>query len=93
MRDSVIRQRRANTDREVPWSAEETSPRRSWAPWLVAETIRRAGIEPAIVDECIMGNVVSAGAGAESRSPGRPAEAAWPTTSPRSPSTRFVDPA
>ncbi len=30
---------------------------------VVAETIRRAGIEPAIVDECIMGNVVSAGVG------------------------------
>jgi acetyl-CoA C-acetyltransferase len=30
---------------------------------VVAETIRRAGIEPAIVDECIMGNVVSAGLG------------------------------
>src|SRR5712692_9149126 len=29
----------------------------------VAEAIRRAGIDPAIVDECIMGNVVSAGLG------------------------------
>ena len=30
---------------------------------VVAEAVRRAGIEPAIVDECIMGNVVSAGLG------------------------------
>jgi acetyl-CoA C-acetyltransferase len=30
---------------------------------VVAETVRRAGIEPGIVDECIMGNVVSAGVG------------------------------
>jgi len=29
----------------------------------VAETVRRAGIDPEIVDECIMGNVVSAGLG------------------------------
>ena len=29
----------------------------------VAEAVRRAGIDPATVDECIMGNVVSAGAG------------------------------
>jgi acetyl-CoA C-acetyltransferase len=30
---------------------------------VVAEAIRRAGIDPQIVDECIMGNVVSAGLG------------------------------
>ncbi len=30
---------------------------------VVREAIRRAGIDPAIVDECIMGNVVSAGLG------------------------------
>src|SRR3954471_18716539 len=29
----------------------------------IAEAVRRAGIDPAIVDECIMGNVVSAGLG------------------------------
>jgi len=29
----------------------------------VADAVRRAGIDPAIVDECIMGNVVSAGLG------------------------------
>jgi acetyl-CoA C-acetyltransferase len=30
---------------------------------VVAEAVRRAGIEPRVVDECIMGNVVSAGLG------------------------------
>src|SRR6187455_3512852 len=30
---------------------------------VVAEAVRRAGIDPAIVDECIIGNVVSAGLG------------------------------
>ncbi len=30
---------------------------------MVAEAVRRAGIDPQIVDECIMGNVVSAGLG------------------------------
>src|SRR4029078_1153782 len=30
---------------------------------VVAEAIKRAGIDPAIVDECIMGNVVTAGEG------------------------------
>jgi acetyl-CoA C-acetyltransferase len=30
---------------------------------IVRETVRRAGIEPARVDECILGNVVSAGLG------------------------------
>src|SRR3954462_3411879 len=29
----------------------------------VREAVRRAGIDPAVVDECIMGNVVSAGLG------------------------------
>ena len=30
---------------------------------VVAEAVRRAGIDPEIIDECIMGNVVSAGEG------------------------------
>jgi acetyl-CoA C-acetyltransferase len=30
---------------------------------VVAEAVRRAGIDPGMVDECIMGNVVSAGTG------------------------------
>src|ERR1041385_4331799 len=37
---------------------------------VVAEAVRRAGIDPAIVDECIMGNVVTAG---EGQDPPRPA--------------------
>jgi acetyl-CoA C-acetyltransferase len=37
---------------------------------VVRESVRRAGIDPAIVDECIMGNVVSAGLG---QAPGRQA--------------------
>ena len=36
---------------------------RSSARWWCAEAVRRAGIDPQIVDECIMGNVVSAGLG------------------------------
>ena len=30
---------------------------------VVTEAVRRAGIDPTIVEECIMGNVVSAGLG------------------------------
>ena len=30
---------------------------------VVREAVRRAGIDPALVDECIMGNVVGAGEG------------------------------
>src|SRR5579871_4518798 len=30
---------------------------------VVREAVRRAGIDPAVVDECIMGNVISAGEG------------------------------
>src|SRR4029450_2140590 len=30
---------------------------------VVREAVRRAGIDPASIDECIMGNVVSAGVG------------------------------
>jgi len=37
---------------------------------VVAEAVRRAGIDPQIVDECLMGNVVSAGLG---QSPARQA--------------------
>ena len=37
---------------------------------VVAEAVRRAGIDPEIVDECIMGNVVAAG---EGQSPARQA--------------------
>src|SRR5580765_7975162 len=30
---------------------------------VIREAVRRAGIDPGVVDECIMGNVVSAGLG------------------------------
>ncbi len=30
---------------------------------VVREVVKRAGVDPALVDECIMGNVVSAGLG------------------------------
>src|SRR3954464_4091674 len=30
---------------------------------VIAEAVRRAGIDPSLVDECIMGNVVAAGEG------------------------------
>ena len=30
---------------------------------VVRESVRRAGIDPALVEECILGNVVSAGLG------------------------------
>ena len=30
---------------------------------VVREAVRRSGIDPGVVDECIMGNVVSAGLG------------------------------
>ncbi len=55
---------------------------------VVREAVRRAGIDPASVDECIMGNVVSAGAG---QAPARQAALKGglaESTSPRSPSTR-----
>jgi acetyl-CoA C-acetyltransferase len=48
----------------------------------VREAVARAGIEAAIVDECIMGNVISAGLGQNPASP---------TKSPPSRSTRFAD--
>ena len=53
----------------------------------VREAVRRAGVDAAAVDECIMGNVVSAGLG---QNPARQAGSAavWLTTWPRSPSTR-----
>ena len=38
---------------------------------VVREAVKRAGIDPNTVDECIMGNVVSRGTGTESRAPGR----------------------
>jgi len=39
------------------------SARLSLAHWWVREAVIRAGIDPSIVDECIMGNVIQAGNG------------------------------
>ena len=47
---------------------------------VVREAVARAGIDPAIVDECIMGNVVSGGVG---QAPARPTSSPpRPTRSP-----------
>ena len=53
----------------------------------VREAVARAGLDPASVEECIMGNVVSAGLG---QAPARQAalRAGSGITSPRSPSTK-----
>jgi acetyl-CoA C-acetyltransferase len=37
---------------------------------VIREAVRRAGIDPAVVQECIMGNVVSAGLGQAPRASG-----------------------
>ena len=62
MREIRHRQRRTHADRQVPRRLKDFK-----APQLgaivVREAVRRAGIDPESVDECIMGNVVSAGLG------------------------------
>src|SRR5262245_3668461 len=62
MRDSVIVSAvRTPTGKFLGALKEFSAPQ--LGSLVVAEAIRRAGIQPAIVDECIMGNVVSAGLG------------------------------
>jgi acetyl-CoA C-acetyltransferase len=62
MRDSVIVSAvRTPTGRFLGTLKDFSAPQ--LGAMVVAEAIRRAGIEPAIVDECIMGNVVGAGLG------------------------------
>jgi acetyl-CoA C-acetyltransferase len=62
MRDTVIVSAvRTPTGRFLGGLKELTAP--ALGALVVAEAVRRAGIDPAIVDECIMGNVVSAGLG------------------------------
>src|SRR5687768_16792708 len=62
MRDAVIVSAvRTPTGRFLGALKELTAP--ALGALVVAEAVRRAGIDPAIVDECIMGNVVSAGLG------------------------------
>ncbi len=62
MRESVIVSAvRTPTGKFLGVLKEFTAPR--LGALVVAEAARRAGIDPASVDECIMGNVVSAGLG------------------------------
>jgi acetyl-CoA C-acetyltransferase len=62
MRDSVIASAvRLPTGKFLGALKDFTAPR--LGAMVVAEAVRRAGIDPASVDECIMGNVVSAGIG------------------------------
>src|SRR5437867_1982155 len=62
MRDSVIVSAvRTPTGKFLGVLKDCTAPQ--LGALVVAEAVRRAGIDPAIVDECIMGNVVTAGEG------------------------------
>src|SRR5437867_8249197 len=62
MRDSVIVSAvRTPTGKFLGALKDLTAP--ELGAKVVAEAVRRAGIDPAIVDECIMGNVVAAGEG------------------------------
>jgi len=69
MRESVIVSAvRTPTGKFLGALKEFTAPQ--LGALVVADAVRRAGIDPAIVDECIMGNVVTAG---EGQSPARQA--------------------
>src|SRR6186713_572718 len=62
MRESVIVSAvRTPTGKFLGSLKEFTAPR--LGAMVVREAVRRAGIDPAAVDECIMGNVVTAGEG------------------------------
>src|SRR5881296_439544 len=62
MRDSVIVSAvRTPTGKFLGALKEFTAPQ--LGALVVAEAVRRAGIDPGAVDECIMGNVVAAGEG------------------------------
>jgi len=62
MRESVIVSAvRTPTGKFLGALKEFTAPQ--LGALVVADAVRRAGIDPAIVDECIMGNVVTAGEG------------------------------
>jgi acetyl-CoA C-acetyltransferase len=69
MRESVIASAvRTPTGRFLGALKDFTAPQ--LGALVIAEAVRRAGIDPIVVDECIMGNVVSAGLG---QSPARQA--------------------
>jgi acetyl-CoA C-acetyltransferase len=62
MREAVIVSAvRTPTGKFLGTLKDHTAP--ALGAMVVREAVRRAGIDPAAVDECIMGNVVSAGAG------------------------------
>ena len=50
---------------------------------VIREAVARAGIDPALVEECIMGNVVSAGLGPGARPASCAARQDWTTASQR----------
>jgi len=63
---------------------------------VIREAVKRAGIDPAQIDEVLMGNVVQAGQG---QAPARqasiqagPSRRAFPPPSVRQPSTRYAAP-
>ena len=91
MRESVIVSAvRTPTGKFLGALKEFTAPQ--LGALVVREAVRRAGIDPAIVDECIMGNVVSARATARTPRGRRRSTAGCPTTSRRSRSTRCAAP-
>ena len=63
MREVRHRQRRPHADRQVPRRAQGLHRARSSARWSSPKPCAAPASIPAIVDECIMGNVVSAGLG------------------------------
>ena len=52
-----------HADRQVPRCAEGPHRATELGALVVREAVARAGIEPALVDECLMGNVLQAGNG------------------------------
>src|SRR5512138_1234797 len=62
MRDAIIASAARTPTGRFPGSLKEFSAPRLGAI-AVREAVRRAGIDPDLVDECIMGNVVAAGEG------------------------------
>src|SRR5258708_33719863 len=86
MRESVIVSAvRTPTGKFLGSLKEFTAP--ALGAIVVREAVRRAGIDPASVDECIMGNVVAAGEGqnparqaALNGGPGEPAAPVTPNT-------------
>ena len=89
--DARSRHRQRRPDRHRQFQGRSRASARRSSARGVREAVRRAGIDPALVDECIMGNVVSAGLG---QNPARQAalHGGLPETSPHSPSIRSAAP-